>query len=133
MGRGAHGVLLVYDISKRATFENLDRWLQELRDHADADIVITLIGNKNDLKHLRAVSQEEALAFAEKHGLTCFETSALESTNVEAGFLRLLSDIYVSMTSRPISDEAAYAEAGNSNAFQVERREAKGGPKQKCC
>merc|ERR1712151_582071 len=133
MGRGAHGVLLVYDISKRATFENLDRWLQELRDHADADIVITLIGNKNDLKHLRAVSQEEALAFAEKHGLTCIETSALESTNVEAGFLRLLSDIYALTTSRPISVEAAHAQAGDSNAFQVGHRQAQDGAKRTCC
>ena len=62
--RGAGGALLVYDISKHATYVNVTRWLTELRDHADANIVIMLVGNKSDLKHLRAVPTEEAKAFA---------------------------------------------------------------------
>ena len=86
--RGAVGALLVYDISKRQSFENvnnhstagrhdtqphtvwllsgyqIDRWLKELRDHADPNIVILLVGNKADLKHLRAVTQDEAASFA---------------------------------------------------------------------
>ena len=56
--RGAVGALLVYDISKQVTFENVERWLNELRDHADSNIVIMLVGNKSDLRHLRAVSTE---------------------------------------------------------------------------
>ncbi|CAE6504258.1 unnamed protein product, partial [Rhizoctonia solani] len=51
--RGAVGALLVYDISKHATYVNVTRWLKELRDHADSNIVIMLVGNKSDLKHLR--------------------------------------------------------------------------------
>ncbi len=62
--RGAVGALLVYDISKHATYVNVTRWLKELRDHADSNIVIMLVGNKSDLKHLRAVPTEEAKAFA---------------------------------------------------------------------
>lgn len=62
--RGAVGALLVYDISKHQTYENVTRWLKELRDHADANIVIMLVGNKSDLRHLRAVPTEEAKAFA---------------------------------------------------------------------
>ena len=62
--RNAVGALLVYDISKRNSFDNIVRWLQELRDHADDNIVIMLVGNKSDLKHLRAVKYEEAHAFA---------------------------------------------------------------------
>ncbi|CAL5377388.1 unnamed protein product [Camellia sinensis] len=58
--RGALGALLVYDVTKPTTFENVSRWLKELRDHADANIVIMLIGNKTDLKHLRAVATEDA-------------------------------------------------------------------------
>ena len=57
--RGAVGALLVYDISKHLSFENVERWLKELRDHADNNIVIMLVGNKSDLRHLRAVSSEE--------------------------------------------------------------------------
>lgn len=62
--RGAVGALLVYDISKHQTYENVTRWLKELRDHADANIVIMLVGNKSDLRHLRAVPTEEAKQFA---------------------------------------------------------------------
>ena len=62
--RGAVGALLVYDISKRGSYENVQRWLKELRDHADSNIVIMLVGNKSDLKHLRAVPTDEARAFA---------------------------------------------------------------------
>ena len=62
--RGAVGALLVYDIAKHLTYENVERWLKELRDHADSNIVIMLVGNKSDLRHLRAVPTDEARAFA---------------------------------------------------------------------
>merc|ERR1711862_875817 len=122
--RGAVGALLVYDISKRVTFENLERWLQELRDHADPNIVIMLVGNKGDLRHLRAVGQDEALAFAEKHGLACIETSALESTNVETAFMRLLSEIYTLMNSRQVTDNDSFRSGAGASAIQVEAVQA---------
>ena len=62
--RGAVGALLVYDIAKHLTYENVERWLKELRDHADSNIVIMLVGNKCDLRHLRAVPTEEAKTYA---------------------------------------------------------------------
>ena len=62
------GALLVYDITKPQTFVNSERWLRELREHADDDIVIMLVGNKSDLKHVRAVGTEEAMTFAGKKG-----------------------------------------------------------------
>ncbi|KAG6634359.1 hypothetical protein CIPAW_12G113200 [Carya illinoinensis] len=58
--RGAVGALLVYDITRHATFENADRWLKELRGHTDSNIIVMLAGNKSDLRHLVAVSTEEA-------------------------------------------------------------------------
>lgn len=60
------GALLVYDITKQTTFENVERWLKELRDHADANIVIMLVGNKSDLRHLRSVQTDDAQAYCEK-------------------------------------------------------------------
>uniref|UniRef100_A0A3B3T2M8 small monomeric GTPase n=1 Tax=Paramormyrops kingsleyae TaxID=1676925 RepID=A0A3B3T2M8_9TELE len=89
--RGAVGALLVYDIAKHLTYENVERWLKELRDHADSNIVIMLVGNKSDLRHLRAVPTDEARAFAEKNGLSFLETSALDSTNVETAFQTILT------------------------------------------
>ncbi|RRT70789.1 hypothetical protein B296_00030267 [Ensete ventricosum] len=92
--RGALGALLVYDVTKPKSFENVDRWLKELRDHADSNIVVMLIGNKTDLKHLRAVASEDSQSFAEKEGLSFIETSALEATNVEKAFQIVLAEIY---------------------------------------
>ena len=51
--RNAVGALLVYDITRYKSFENIERWIMELRDHADENIVNTMIGNKSDLKHMR--------------------------------------------------------------------------------
>ncbi|KAG0044964.1 hypothetical protein BGZ83_009754 [Gryganskiella cystojenkinii] len=92
--RGAVGALLVYDISKHQTYENVGRWLKELRDHADTNIVIMLVGNKSDLRHLRAVPTDEAKQFATENGLSFIETSALDSSNVELSFQRILTEIY---------------------------------------
>jgi len=98
--RGAVGALLVYDIAKYSTFKNVERWLTELRENADRNIVIMLVGNKSDLRHLREVPTDEAKAFAEKNKLSFIETSALDSTNVELAFQNILTEIY-HIISRP--------------------------------
>ncbi|CAI5463295.1 unnamed protein product [Closterium sp. Yama58-4] len=103
--RGAVGCLLVYDITKPVTYENVERWLKELRDHADANIVITLVGNKSDLRHLRAVATEDGQSFAEKEGLSFIETSALESTNVENAFHKILTEIYRIVSKKALGQE----------------------------
>jgi len=103
--RGALGALLVYDVTKPTTFENVSRWLKELRDHADSNIVIMLIGNKTDLKHLRAVATEDAQNYAEKEGLSFIETSALEATNVEKSFQTILGEIYRIISKKSLSSE----------------------------
>ncbi|XP_062453594.1 ras-related protein Rab-11A-like [Rhea pennata] len=103
--RGAVGALLVYDIAKYLTYENAERWLKELRDHADANIAVMLVGNKSDLRHLRAVPTEEARGFAERNGLSFLETSALDSSNVEAAFHSLLAEIYRVVSRRQIAGQ----------------------------
>lgn len=92
--RGAVGAMLVYDMTKRQSFDNMARWLEELRGHADKNIVVMLIGNKCDLGSLRAVPTEDAQEFAQRENLFFMETSALESTNVETAFLTILTEIY---------------------------------------
>ncbi|KAK8658387.1 hypothetical protein V6N13_036594 [Hibiscus sabdariffa] len=92
--RGVVGALLVYDVTRSVTFENIRRWLKELKDHTDANIVIMLVGNKSDLCHLRAVSTEDGKAFAENENTYFMETSALESVNVEKAFVEVLTQIY---------------------------------------
>lgn len=110
--RGAVGAMLVYDITKRQTFDHVPRWLEELRNHADNNIVIMLVGNKCDLDNLRAVPTEDAKEFAQKEGLFFLETSALEATNVETAFLTVLTEIFKIVTKKSL---IASQDQGNGN------------------
>ena len=92
--RGAIGALLVYDITKRDTFQNCERWLRDLRQHAEPSIVCMLVGNKCDLRHQQQVDVEDAKDFAEDNNLAFIETSAMESTNVSLAFETILIEIY---------------------------------------
>lgn len=91
--RGATGALLVYDISRRDTFNHLTRWLDEARQHANPKMVIMLIGNKSDLEK-REVSYEEGEKFAQENGLIFLETSAKTAQNVEEAFLKTAQKIF---------------------------------------
>lgn len=92
--RGAVGALIVYDILKTESYESVSRWLKELREHADANIIIELVGNKSDLDHLRAIPTDEAKNFANENSLLFTEASALSSDNVDLSFHQLLRNIY---------------------------------------
>ncbi|PIN05996.1 GTPase Rab11/YPT3, small G protein superfamily [Handroanthus impetiginosus] len=92
--RGALGAMLVYDVTKRQSFDHVARWVDELRAHADSSIVIMLIGNKADLVDLRTVPTEDAVEFAENQGLYFFETSALRGENMKMAFFKLLEEIH---------------------------------------
>ncbi|KAL6610512.1 hypothetical protein ACP70R_040481 [Stipagrostis hirtigluma subsp. patula] len=100
--RGAVGALLVYDVTRHATFENVGRWLRELRDHTDQSIVVMLIGNKSDLRHLVAVSTEDGKEFAEAESMYFMETSALDATNVENAFSEVLTQIYQTVSKKSV-------------------------------
>lgn len=88
--KGAMGALLVYDISKKLSFEALERWITEIKTYAQPEITIILVGNKSDLGNIREVEQEQAIAFSQKNKISFFESSALEYTNVEVVFHELL-------------------------------------------
>jgi len=92
--RGAAGALLVYDITRRETFNHLASWLEDARQHANANMTVMLIGNKCDLSHRRAVSYEEGEQFAKEHGLVFMEASAKTAQNVEEAFIKTAGTIY---------------------------------------
>lgn len=81
--KGAHGILLVYDISDRETFENVSHWVQQIRENADDKVVLILVGNKCDREDARAVTKEEGEELARRFGVPFFETSAKANTNVD--------------------------------------------------
>lgn len=85
--RGAAGALLVYDVTRRDTFVNVKRWLDEAKINSNSEMVITLVGNKCDLDSKRAISTAEGEAFAKEHGLLFIETSAKTAAEVEQAFV----------------------------------------------
>lgn len=134
--RGAVGAMLVYDITKRQSFDHVARWLEELRSLADKNIVIILVGNKSDLGSLRAVPTDDAKEFAQRENLFFMETSALEATNVETAFVTVLTEIY-----RVVSRKALVPneELGGSSALLkgtkivVPQQEPEHKGKSNCC
>ncbi|KAL3534231.1 hypothetical protein ACH5RR_002692 [Cinchona calisaya] len=119
--RGAVGAMLVYDMTKRLSFDHMARWLEELRGHADKNIVIMLIGNKCDLGSLRAVPIEDAQEFAERENLCFMETSALESTNVESAFMTVLTEIYhiISKKTLNAADGSDYGKSASLKGTRI--------------
>lgn len=91
--RGAIGALLLYDVTAALTFNSLSKWLQELRENADSNIVVMLVGNKCDLQELRAVSTDEGVDFSKSENLLFIETSARDSTNVQESFTTLITEV----------------------------------------
>ncbi|RDW83181.1 putative GTP-binding protein ypt4 [Coleophoma crateriformis] len=100
--RGASGALLVFDISRRPTFEHVTDWLNDLRQIAEPDIVVVLVGNKSDLaagdENKREVTQQEAEEWARRNGvLEYVETSAKSGEGVEMAFGRVAERIYMNI------------------------------------
>jgi Ras-related protein Rab-11A len=92
--RGAKGALVVFDITKRATFELVDKWIEDFLNANEEETFITLIGNKTDLPN-RAVMKEEAEEKSKKfRNVNYIETSALRRTNVDEAFLNIVTSIY---------------------------------------
>jgi len=86
--KGANGVLLIYDITKRDTFKKLDFWIEDLKENADNidNLFIYLIGNKNDMEEKREVSFQEATDFAKDKKLPYIEVSAKTGNNIKKLF-----------------------------------------------
>lgn len=103
--RDAAGALLVYDITRRESFTHLGRWLAEAQQYANQDITITLVGNKADLEHRRAVLKSEGEEFAREHGLIFIEASAKTAEGVDAAFLQTAELVYEKMTTGKIAGQ----------------------------
>jgi len=92
--RGAAGALMVYDVTRRSTYNHLSSWLTDARNLTNPNTVIFLIGNKCDLEAQRDVTYEEARQFADENGLMFVEASAKTGDGVEEAFLETARKIY---------------------------------------
>ncbi|XP_021747116.1 GTP-binding protein YPTM2-like [Chenopodium quinoa] len=101
--RGAHGIIIVYDVTDQQSFDNVKQWLNEIDRYASDNVVKILVGNKSDLTSNKVVSYETAKAFADEIGIPFLETSAKNSTNVEDAFMTMAAEIKKRVASQPAS------------------------------
>ena len=99
--RGAHGIIVVYDVTDAESFNNVKQWLNEIDRYANENVNKLLVGNKSDLTAKRAVDYETAKAFADEIGIPFLETSAKNATNVEQAFMTMAGEIKTRMASQP--------------------------------
>ena len=127
--KGAIGALLVYDITRKDSFEHITKWLQEVRNNGSKDICCILIGNKKDLEENRQVSYEEGKKLAEENGLLFLETSAKTAENVQEAFINSAQKILEQITASGVDPTAPTKNV----KISVDDDEEKGKKKEGCC
>ncbi|XP_063899976.1 uncharacterized protein LOC135119496 [Zophobas morio] len=112
--RGAMGILLVYDVTSRGSFENITQWLSNIKSHASENVEKIILANKCDVEE-REVSEEEGRALSEEHGITLIETSAKANINVYEAFEEIAKMIKNNIDSKPTNSRSLSSlELGNS-------------------
>ncbi|XP_020653035.1 ras-related protein Rab-1B [Pogona vitticeps] len=91
--RGAHGIIVVYDVTDQESYNNVKQWLQEIERYASENVNKLLVGNKCDLTTKKVVDYTTAKEFADSLGIPFLETSAKNSTNVEQSFMTMAAEI----------------------------------------
>ena len=125
--RGSHGIFLIYDITNRDSFKNLENWLIEIEKNASQNVLKILIGNKSDLVDDREIKTEEGQAFANRNGMKFMETSAKMNTNVNEAFetlAKLMMEFNNEKKTLPTKNETKVLNASSGKDIKT---------KKKCC
>lgn len=125
--RGAHGIIIVYDVTDQESFDNVKQWLHEIDRYATDDVNKLLVGNKSDLTSKKVVTYEAAKEFADSVGMEFLETSAKNATNVEKAFMAMATQIKERMANQPAVADDGPAVAADFNGTQA------GGAAGGCC
>ena len=103
--RGAHGILLLYDVTDKDSFKNLSNWLIEIEKNASKNVLKVLIGNKSDLEDKRVVSFNQGKEFADTYGLKFIETSAKKNLNVNEAFETLGRELMIASADKKVTKQ----------------------------
>jgi Ras-related protein Rab-8A len=128
--RGAHGIALVYDVTHEGSFQNIRKWIQDVRTYAEDTVNIVLIGNKSDLESKRAVEKSRGQDLAKEYDILFFETSAKADINVQEAFTALVSAVCDRMFADPNSKQKKPVQNGGKKEVDLEKDEGKKGG---CC
>ena len=133
--KGSRGAFVVYDITRKSTYDNIDKWIGELKTNGSEDVLIMLVGNKSDLEEKREVITEEVEKKAQEQKLAFCETSALNGKNVEYAFENLINEILKKVEKDKINEAKQLSE---SKAITLEtadknQNEKNSKKKKKCC
>ncbi|XP_070171739.1 ras-related protein Rab-37 isoform X4 [Polyergus mexicanus] len=99
--RDAHALLLLYDVTNKTSYDNIRAWLSEIREHANEDVVIMLLGNKSDCGTERIVKREDGERLAQEYKVPFMETSAKTGLNVELAFLAVARELKARKSDNP--------------------------------
>ena len=142
--KGAKGGLIVFDLSSKSTFQNVEKWFNEIKKTADPTINLILIGNKSDLKDKRQISTEEGENKAKEMNVAYLETSALNCDNVDKAFDLLIQEITKKMKKEIEEEEYEENDIHDDNKIQdvkenktinlnTNNKVSKGNLKENCC
>ena len=126
--KGAKGALIVYDVTNKISYDNVDKWCNELRIKGSKNISIVMIGNKTDLKDNIVVNSEMSKEKANLLQVPVMETSALDASNVKEAFYLLIKEMYLSFTNKDKNNKIS-DNINEGVSLEVKKEETKKG----CC
>uniref|UniRef100_UPI00398F3BBA ras-related protein ORAB-1-like n=1 Tax=Pristiophorus japonicus TaxID=55135 RepID=UPI00398F3BBA len=103
--RGAHGIIIVYDVTDQDSFSNVKQWLEEIARYASENVNKLLVGNKCDLTTKKVVDYTTAKEYADSLQIPFLETSAKNATNVEQAFVTMAAEIKNRMGTGPTHND----------------------------
>ena len=130
--KGALGALVVYDITRKETFNSVDRWISDLQAVADKKISILIIGNKCDLEDQRQISKEQGEEKGKSFNAAFLETSASSGNNVSKAFEMLMKETYDKCHS-DFEDDAGLGEIDGGTDIVLDKNAAANNEKKNCC
>jgi len=128
--KGAKGAFIVYDITRKQSFDSVEKWVNDVTAVADKKITIILIGNKCDLEDQRQITKEQGEEKANKLEIAFLETSAYSGENLDKAFDKMMNEVYKKCHEEMLSDDVDLID-GKGKDINLDKKDAN--EKKKCC